>query len=405
MTIIMNIGRRNFLYFISLGIYLFAKNIEISSVYHTIFWLPKALEVIRYVSYAMIIGISIFLTQYRYKVLWRYLVFMAFFLLISIKAKSVTILFNFMFIFAAKDIPLKHMIKYVITLQIIISTCIFMGCMIGLVEDWTYLIAGRFRHSMGYGYPNAIPTVYFYIMLAICYLMQNRLKLWHVVLFESFNLILFYYTNTRTAFALTAISVVALWALKFKKTPLVSCRKTRFLYVHSVYLIAVFAIIICYYYRATNPLLRTVDVFISNRLSMGHNALMINKLTLFGQRIQWYGFGGVGYTIDELAGEYNNVDCSYVKILLDHGIIMLTTAIIGYMYVANEELKKGNRYFCMALLFANLYALIEPRYIETGFNPFVWSLSSLLGNELYVAFKNRGGIRLRSRSLASKGSL
>ena len=141
-----------------------------------------------------------------------------------------------------------------------------------------------------------------------------------------------------------------------------------------------------------------VDTFISNRLSMGPNALSINSLTLFGQKIQWYGFGGVGYTVDELAGEYNYVDCSYVKILLDNGIVMLILAIGGYMLVAKEKLKAGDRYFCIALLFANIYAMIEPRYIETGFNPFVWCLSSLIENELYLAYK-RGRVHLRSRYL------
>lgn len=397
----MKIKNRNTIYFMALGLYLIAKDFEISAAYYTISWMPQLLEILRYTSYALIIYISVFYTHYSIKVFQRYVIFMLLFLAISLTAGSVTILFNFMFIFAAKDIPVKKMIKYVVSLQAVITISIFLGSLTGFIEDWTYLIAGRFRHSMGYGYPNAIPTIYFYTVLAVCYMMREKLKLGHLLIFEVLNYVLFYYTNTRTAFALTAIALVVLWALKFRKKPLSPFHSSRFLYVHSVYLIAIFAILACYFYNPANLLMRAIDAFISNRLSMGHNALMINRITLFGQKIQWYGFGGIGYTIAELAGEYNNVDCSYVKILLDSGIVMLLLAIVGYMYVANEELNKGNRYFCIVLLFANLYAMIEPRYIETGFNPFVWCLSSLIGNDIYLAIR-RGRVQLKNRSLVKK---
>ena len=390
-----NIGR-NVLYFYALGLYLFAKDLEISSAYHTVAIIPVFLEAIRYISYGLIVFISIFMTDYSYKVLKRYILFMVFFLIISLKAGSVTILFNFIFIFAAKNIQVRKMIKYVVTLQAILTICIFVSSLTGVIEDWTYMIAGRFRHSMGYGYPNAIPTIYFYTMLAICYLIRNKFKLMHVVVFEAINYLLFSYTKTRTAFAMTAIALFVFWLLKFRKKPLTSTKISRVFYVHSVYLIAIFSIMACFFYNPANPMLRKIDAFISNRLSMGHNALMVNHLTLFGQKIQWYGFGGVGYTIQEMGGEYNYVDCSYVKILLDYGIVMLLLAIIGYMFAANEELKKGNRYFCMALLFANLYAMIEPRYIETGLNPFVWCLSALISNEVFLSTKGEPRLKVRS---------
>ena len=385
----MKINRRSSIYFLALGLYLIAKDLEISSAYFTYSWMPQFLLVLRYTSYLMIIAFSAFMADYSPAVLKRYLVFISFLFLISYIAGSVTILFNFMFIFGAKDIPTKKMIKYVVAIQAVITCFIFMGSMTGIIEDWTYMIDGRFRHSMGYGYPNSIPSIYFYTMIAVFYLLKDKIKIWHVVIFEVLNYVLFYFTNTRTAFALTAIALVVLWALKFWKRPLRPGRINRLLYVHSVFLIALFAILACYFYTPANPFLRIINGFISNRLSMGHQALMVNRLTLFGQKIQWYGFGGLGYTITELAGEYNNVDCSYVKILLDNGIVMLMLAVGGFMIVANDELKKGDRYFCIALLFANLYAMIEPRYIETGFNPFVWCLSALIVNRVYIGLINK----------------
>lgn len=399
--LISSIKNRDIIFFIALGLYLLAKDIEISAVYYTVHWMPIVLKLLRYASYAMIICISIFLTKYSKKTLIRYAVFMMLFLIVSVTAGSVTILFNFAFIFAAKDIPFSKVLRFVISIQAIVSVCIVLGCTTGLIEDWTYLrSAGHIRHSLGYGYPNALPTIFFYLMLAVCYLMRDRFRLWHLIGAEVVNYIIFYYTNARAGFGLTAVALVVLWALRYVSKPLKSSHISRLLYVHSIYLIAIFAIVVCYFYTPDIPLLRTADEVLSGRLGYAHNALHTYKLTLFGQSIPWHGWGGYGYTTNTLPEEYNYVDCAYIKILLDNGILMLLAAILGYMLAANEELKKGNRYFCAALLFANIYALIEPRYIETGFNPFVWALSSLI---LYEFWLETGGDRIHfgTRSLSN----
>ena len=317
--------------------------------------------------------------------------------MVSLTAGNVTIIFSFMFIFAARDIPFMKLLKYVVTIQIIITVCIVSGCMAGIIEDWTYQRGDIIRHSLGYGYPNALPTIYFYSIIAICCLMQKKIKLWHLVIFEGINYFIFLYTNTRTAFALVTIVLIVFWVMKYYTKPLTSNPITRIVYVHSVYLIAIVSIVACFLYIPSNPAFKLANELINNRLSLGHDALMNYDITLFGQNIEWYGYGGLGYTIMELAGEYNYVDCAYVKILLDNGLVMLLIAIFGYMYAASTGLIKGNRYFCMALLFANVYSMIEPRYIEVGLNSFVWCMSALICNEIYLAFKSDyNGLIIRS---------
>lgn len=397
--LINSIKNRDIYFFIALGLYLLAKDIEISAVYYTVQWMPVVLKLLRYASYAMIICISIFLTKYSKKILIRYAVFMMLFLIVSVTAGSVTIFFNFAFIFAAKDIPFNKVIKFVVMIQAVVSISIVLGCMGGVIEDWIYYrTAGFIRHSLGYGYPNALPTIFFYLMLAVCYLMRDRFRLWHLAVAEVVNYIIFYYTNARAGFGLTAVALVILWALRYVSKPLKPSRISRLLYVHSIYLIAIFAILVCYFYDPEIPLLAKANQLLSSRLVYGHNALHTYKLTLFGQSIPWHGWGGYGYTTNTLPEEYNYVDCAYIKILLDNGILMLLAAILGYMLAANEELKKGNRYFCAALLFANIYAMIEPRFIETGFNPFVWTLSSLIMYEICLGREGTAS-RLRVRRL------
>ena len=110
---------------------------------------------------------------------------------------------------------------------------------------------------------------------------------------------------------------------------------------------------------------------------MGHNALMEHGVSLFGEKIRWIGFGGLGYTTSALKEEYNFVDCSYVKVLLDYGIIFFVIMLSGYALVSYRAIKEKDRFLCNCILFMCIYSIIEPRIIEFGFNPFVLSLCVL----------------------------
>ncbi len=68
--------KRDFLFFLSFGIYLFAKYMELSTLHEMLSWLPPMLKLIRYVSYAMIALVSVSLTRYTKKTFLRYVAFM-----------------------------------------------------------------------------------------------------------------------------------------------------------------------------------------------------------------------------------------------------------------------------------------------------------------------------------------
>lgn len=308
---------------------------------------------------------------------------------VSIIAKSVTLLFNFMFIFEARNIENKKLITFVVVMQVLIVGIIIIGCMQGVVPNWTYNIGGRYRESLGFFYPNRISSLYFFIVLAICYLKSEKLRISHILIMETLNLVIYRFTNTRMAFALTTITIFVFFIMKYRKKKLRNTPLSRILYLHSLYLIPVFAILLCFLYSPASKLLDLINTVISNRLLMGHDALFTYPITLFGQHIEWIGFGGFGYIFTQLPGKYNAVDCAYVKILLNNGLLIFLMAIVGYIMSSYNELKQGNRAFCLAILLMSIYCLIEPLYIETGFNPFVWTLSVLLTKKF--ALKRRRG--------------
>lgn len=89
-------------------------------------------------------------------------------------------------------------------------------------------------------------------------------------------------------------------------------------------------------------------------------------VSLIGQDIEW-----VGFNISEtLTGTYNYVDCSYVKILLDHGILLLTVVLLAYGYILYQSVQKKEYYLTWIILIVLVFSITEPRLFDITFNPF-----------------------------------
>ncbi|MCD8020655.1 MAG: hypothetical protein LUF92_14075 [Clostridiales bacterium] len=121
-----------------------------------------------------------------------------------------------------------------------------------------------------------------------------------------------------------------------------------------------------------------MNIIFHDRLNYGHQGIENYGIHLFGQQIEWIGNGGLGFVKQELEGAYNYVDCSYMKILLDYGLLVLLFAVIGYTLAVYQACRKNNIYLCLALSMVAVYSLIEPRLLEFGFNPFVLCLCSYM---------------------------
>lgn len=365
-------------YFCALTLFLLAKYIEVTTIYYTDPSVSYWVRNIRLLSYLIVFVFLVFQLQYKRYELTKFVAIMLCMVAVSYVAQSITLLTTFMFIFAAKDYEIRDIIRYVVTLQIASTIFIVIGCILGAIPDWTYFIADRYRHSLGFFYPNRLSTIFFFISIALSYLRGERFNLITFVTLETVNCLIFFFTNSRMAFALTTLALVAFLGIRILELLNIKIEFNKNMFALCLFAIPLICILLCWMYNPSIRLLNMFNGMISNRLQMGNNALHSIPLTLFGQKNEWYGFGGLGYLYTVLPGDYNAVDCSYVKILLDNGIIMLVIVIAGYMLAAYNAARRNDVYFCMALVFVFAYCMIEPPLVEMGFNPFVFSLSTLI---------------------------
>lgn len=121
-----------------------------------------------------------------------------------------------------------------------------------------------------------------------------------------------------------------------------------------------------------------LNKLLSNRLYLGNNALHKYGVSMFGKQIKWIGNGGYGHTFTQFEGAYNYVDCSYIRILLDYGVVIFLLVMVGFTMAIRYTIEENNKYLMWALVFVGGYSIIEPRLIEIGFNPFVLMLVVLV---------------------------
>lgn len=374
--------RSELIFIFAITLYMVAKTIELSTIFYEVPAMPSIMKILRYLSYLIVFVKLLYDSKYTENEIIKILFIIVLLGVISIHVGNNILFCSFFFIIAARNMSINQLIKIIFWIQVILTISMAVLSQLGFVSDWTYHLEGRNRHSLGYLYPSYISSIFFYVILAYLLIRRNRLKLVEVVIIEFLNGIIFYLTDSKTSFFLTAIILIVFWFVKFYKKELKKNFYSIILYVVSIPVIAIVSIITCFLYSEENKVLLFINSFINNRLIMGHNALFDHGLSLFGEQIQWIGYGGLGYLNSSLQGEYNYVDCSYVKVLLDYGIIFFVLMIFGYALVSVRAINNKDRYLCLCIIFMCAYSIIEPRIIEFGFNPFVLTLSALFGKNM-----------------------
>ncbi len=274
------------------------------------------------------------------------------------------------FIYGAKDLDLEKIFRITGSIYIIYFLLTIFAALTGIIENWDFMQeAIRPRWAVGYTWPTYTSSVLFMAILIFCYLKKDRLNLIWVAVLELFNFWLFTYTDSRAGMALAALVPIVFYLLKLKKNNMI-CGKAEQVakWAFPIFAVLVFAIVFLY---DGSGFLEKLNLTLSRRLSYAQTGLADYGVHLFGQKIEWAGWGGIGHVFTKLNAEYNFVDISYVKLLLENGIIVWLAIMAGWTMASLKAYKQGKRYLVWALFFIALYCTVEQWMINIGMNPFL----------------------------------
>lgn len=387
MNIDLLIKKKNLIYLIALLLEIIAMLIDLTTIPFMVGEevSSPALKMIRYLGYLLVV-VKLLLDDYS-----RTQICVIMGIIIILIANSISVGGNaalclFLFVIGMKDIDFYYVCKVVLVFYILGVCFTALGATLGIIDNWKYTLGGRVRYSLGYFYPSHATSALFYTICLFCFVYGKKLRLWHVVLFEIINIWQYRITTSRAGTLLLLFLPIMFYLVKFTKKELKTTLYGRVL-SFTFPICATVSLISALVYKGTGILAR-INELLNNRIVLANNAIKEFGFSLFGENIEWIGNGGYGYTFNEFSGKYNYVDCSYIKILLDEGIVFYTLIIIGFTIVSVQAVRKNDKYLLLALVFVAVYSIIEPRLITIGFNPFVLTLAALIEDSNPTKYTN-----------------
>ena len=122
-------------------------------------------------------------------------------------------------------------------------------------------------------------------------------------------------------------------------------------------------------YDPSNPIWKKVNALLSGRLNLGNTAIKQYGFTLCGQDIKWIS-QSIESVFSKIEG-YNYVDCSYLQIALQYGLIFLCLLLMGCSFLMVRAFREKQDYLCWILAAIFVHSMIEPRLLHPWYNPFI----------------------------------
>ncbi len=334
------------------------------------------MKAIRYVGY-FLVTVKIIRTKYPPRAIYWIAIGGLLFLVAGITANNNTLVCTFLFIAGSYDLDFDEILLFCRNLLLVCILVTITLAIIGVIPNWHYVMSGRERETLGFFYPSHLSSCFFYLSIMTLYLKKDQFRFFYLVIWEILNVVVYVVSDSRAAFYVLNIIYIVFFVTKwFGKTDLYA----KIVKVFSCLAFPVCAgtsLIACAVYDETGVLAR-INTLLSGRIRLGHSGLLQYGIHLLGQDITWIGNGGLGYTKDVLEGTYNYVDCSYLKIMFDYGVLVLLFVLVGLTLSVYQAAKNGNIYFCLAMSMIAIYSMIEPRLLEIGFSPFALCLCSYM---------------------------
>ena len=272
-----------------------------------------------------------------------------------------------LFLCSASNVRYSQILKCTLVIQSVMMAVTITASQTGILEDVIWLQAVRDRHSFGYDYC-AYPAHILLFITLIWFCIRKKIRIPELLLFSGLNYLMYLYTETRTDFYLSLLSICGFGILCKDYQNKWFKRIRNWITCWGFAVFAVLSILLHYFYNPDNPLMDRLNRALSQRLWLGSEAIKTYGFSLLGKAIRWIGQGSVKKNPDLI---YNYVDCSFLKETLSYGIIFIV--ILGILfYLAGKEMIRTNNYHLeWATVIMLIYSSINAHLCMLVFNPFI----------------------------------
>lgn len=283
-------------------------------------------------------------------------------------------------IVAASDVEFEKILKVYIGVSLVVILAAFIASQTGLIENLIYFGGERGdRYSFGSVYPTDFAAHFVYLLTAAFCLdaaqkWKNRIILY--ILTAGLAVLLYVYCKAYT-------SVICLVLLCFANGVFRLCSLQRTLEKVVGYLcmiiptgLAAISIISSVVYEEYIHTLYKWNLLFSERLFYSNLAIKEYPIKLFGQMVTEIGNGrNVEYNMD-----YFFIDNSYVRIIVEYGIVMFTFVIAMLLWSIVKGVKTKKMAIVIAMIVLCVHSVMEHHIFEMAYNPFIYLMFAELSS-------------------------
>lgn len=325
--------------------------------------------------YVVAKGIKKF-TYNRYETILAVVIGMSF-LICAFKNDMYSFLFMLAFlIVGAKDVSIDKILKGYLVIGIVMMVAAFACSHYGIIENLQYWKNEKMRFSFGIVYPTDFAAHIFYIILATVCLFNRKIHFVESIIICIVACVVFKWTVASTSFicmigysiCLVCISIVQMLSVEVKDNwfwKMCSITPVGF---------ALLFIGMTILYDENNQTWLLINDKLSDRLTNSKIGLDINGFNLFGQYIEERGWGK---SVIEKA-DYFYLDDSYIRIMLEYGIIVFVVVLAIFFIASRRAAKAGRMEMVLAIAFIALHSFMEHHLLEVAYNPFILCVFSNL---------------------------
>lgn len=296
---------------------------------------------------------------------------------LSLTGGKVTLFETIIFAFCARNVSFIRICKVTLSIEVPLVAFSVLGALSGMVPNYAFWDGFSFHYALGFLSLSYLAHFLFNISIALSQIRINRvfLKFLFIIAMPVFVAV-YRQTDSRVSFA---VCIAFSCYMIFRESIDRLARNHRivlgtFLAIQIALPIISVLTMVCY--DPSSSFWVELDQLLSHRLQLANQAYAKYGIGLLGLDIEWVGWG-LTYAGDKPIGEYNFVDCAYLRILFDYGMIVF----IGFVTLSAAlciVLYKRERYdVLIAYILTSASLFIDSQSLQIQFNVLLLLIGTL----------------------------
>ncbi|KAF0488641.1 hypothetical protein [Pediococcus acidilactici] len=251
--------------------------------------------------------------------------------------------------------------------SLIIYGAIVCSSIVGIIQNQITYGAGRTRNNFGFTWStfNSHELLTILCMAVWCY--GKKLNWLVLLIINVLNVFLFIKTDTKAPFILILVTSLCVIFLKIKDVKVTNNKLFK-----GIFSIAPTFLTVLMVFLSTNfDKFSWLNKLLSNRLYLGNQALIKYPINFKGNTLNFVSF-------NSLISSYFTIDSSFLRYLLNFGLISTTIVLFGMFLVLRKIYSTGSAFKILAVTIIIVNGFSDPWLLNLGYNPFILFLSTYL---------------------------